>query len=110
MPDDLTPDAFARLTALEQSQELLRRAQFLADSSQRRQAQATCRHHADLVRHEAMLTQLTDIMTRQQEMQATLLQMIEDTRHRITQNETRIAQNEAMLERLIDIQRHRNGH
>ena len=29
MPDDMPLDAFARLTALEQSQELLRQAQFL---------------------------------------------------------------------------------
>jgi DNA polymerase III delta prime subunit len=102
-PDDLTPDAFARLSAMEQSQELLRRAEFEAASSR-------VRHAAALDRHEGMLTQLTAIMTRQQEMQATLLEVIEETRHRITQNETRITQNEAMLQRLIDIQRHRNGH
>jgi hypothetical protein len=102
-PDDLTPDAFARLTALEQSQELLRRAQLLDTSSR-------VRHAAALDRHEGMLTHLADIVTRQQDLQATLLTMIEETRNRMTQNETRITQNEAMLQRLIDIQRHRNGH
>ena len=94
-PDDLTPDAFARLSALEQSQELLRRAQLLDASSR-------VRHAAALDRHEGMLTQLTDIMTRQQEMQASLLQMMGVMHERITQNE-------AMLQRLIDMQRHRNG-
>jgi hypothetical protein len=102
-PDDLTPDAFARLTALEQSQELLRRAQLLDTSSR-------VRHAAALDRHEGMLTQLTAIMTRQQEMQATLLQMMVDMRDRMNQTDTRITQNEAMLQRLIDMQRHRNGH
>jgi hypothetical protein len=31
-------------------------------------------------------------------------------RDRMNQTDTRITQNEAMLQRLIDMQRHRNGH
>ena len=49
--DDLTPDAFARLTALEQSQELLCRAQFLNDASQRWHAE-TLPYLAHQTRHD----------------------------------------------------------
>lgn len=101
--DELTPDAFARLSALEQSQELLRRAQFLDASSRARHAEALDRQQAHLDRHEAMLA-------RQQDLQQSLLHLLVAMRDRMDKTDSRIAQNEAMLQRLIDMQRHRNGH
>jgi hypothetical protein len=96
MAESMPDEVFDRLTSLE-------RAQFLSESAQRRHAEAIDRYEAMHQDHAARMGHLETLLERQQEMQATLLTMIEETR-------TRITQNEAMLQRLIDLQRHRNGH
>jgi hypothetical protein len=95
-PDDLTPDAFARLSALEQSQELLRRAQFLADSSQRRQVQAIDRYADDLLRHEGMLL-------RQQHLQAQAQALADRLTDRQDSQAARQQDHAARMARLEDI-------
>jgi UDP-2,3-diacylglucosamine pyrophosphatase LpxH len=66
-------------------------------------------HDEHLAHHDAQIALLTSLLERQQDLQKSVLQLMGDMSARITQNETRITQNEAMLQRLIDIQRHRNG-
>jgi hypothetical protein len=95
-PDDLTPDAFARLSALEQSQELLRRAEFEAASSRVRHAAALDRHQADLDRHEGMLL-------RQQDLQAQVMALHDRLADRQDSQAARQADHAARMARLEDI-------
>ena len=123
-PDDLTPNAFARLTALEQSQELLRRAQFLETSSRARHAEALDRQetmHAAHVRH---MGRLLDVLHRQQELQAQLLALQgglttrqdqqaacqDDHARRLAQHEAVMAQLQTILVGVLELLRNRNGY
>lgn len=63
-----------------------------------------------LRQHDAQLALLTSLLERQQDLQQSLLHLMVAMRDRMDQTDVRIAQNEAMLQRLIDMQRHRNGH
>jgi hypothetical protein len=120
----LTPDAFARLTALEQSQELLRRAQFLETSSRARHAEAIDRYetmHAAHVRH---MGRLLDVLQRQQELQAQLMALQgamattqeqqaarqDDHARRLAQHEAVMAQLQTILVGVLELLRNRNGY
>ena len=124
MTDDMTPDAFARLTALEQSQALLRLAHFEAASSRARQADAIDRYetmHAAHVRH---MGRLLDVLQRQQELQAQLMALQgdmatrqdqqaarqDDHARRLAQHEAVMAQLQTILVGVLELLRHRGGH
>jgi hypothetical protein len=62
-----------------------------------------------LRKHDEQIALLTNLLERQQDLQKSLLQLMVDMRDRMNQTDTRIAQNEGMIQRLIDMQRHRNG-
>lgn len=122
--DDLTPDAFVRLSALEQSQELLRRAQFLDMSSRARHA-ATLEYHEEwLVQHQAQLDaharsmiHLQEMLDRQQELQAQVNELqakmdarIDDHAGRLSQHDAVMAQLQLILEAILALLRGGNGH
>jgi hypothetical protein len=116
-PDDLTPDAFARLSALEQSQELLRRAQFEAASSRARHAAALDRHEADLDRHEAMLARHTQTMADLAALQTRLADRQDSQAARQADHAARMARLEDIagriqltLDAVLAMLRDRNGH
>ena len=117
-------DVFARLTALEQSQELLRLAQFLETSSRARHADALDRQetmHAAHVRH---MGRLIDVLQRQQELQAQLMALQgamattqdqqaarqDDHARRLAQHEAVMAQLQCILVGVLELLRHRGGH
>jgi predicted transcriptional regulator len=116
-PDDLTPDAFARLTALEQSQELLRRAQFLDASSRARHAEALDRYAQRMDRLEHMLLRqqqlqaqvqaLHDRMTDRQDQQAARQ---DDHAARLARLEDIAARIQLTLDAILAMLRDRNGH
>lgn len=108
-PDDLTPDAFARLSALEQSQELLRRATFLDARSRARHAAALDRQQAKLDDHAARTVALETLLTRQQQQQALLHSLMEDTHTRMAQNEEMLGKVQLTLDAALEMLRHRNG-
>ena len=109
-PDDLTPDAFARLSALEQSQELLRRAQFLDASSRARHAAALDRHQDVLDAHAATLAHLESMLLRQQQLQTQLTAIQERMDARVDDHAQRMAQLQLILEAILAMLRDRNGH
>lgn len=109
-PDDLTPDAFARLSALEQSQELLRRAEFEAASSRVRHAAALDRHQADLERHEAMLARQTQTMADLAALQTRLADRQDEHAAHQQDHAQRMAQLQLILEAILQMLRDRNGH
>ena len=130
-PDDLTPDAFARLTALEQSQELLRRAQFLDASSRARHADALDRHQAVLDAHEAAhidhafrMAHLETLIDRQQDLQVQVQALTnrladrqdlqaarqEDHASRMARLEDIAGRIQLTLDAVLEMLRHRNGH
>ena len=123
-PDDMTPDAFARLSALEQSLELLRLAQFEGASSRARHADALDRQetmHAAHVRH---MGRLLDVLQRQQELQAQLMALQgglatrqdqqaarqDDHARRLAQHEAVMAQLQTILVGVLELLRHRGGY
>jgi hypothetical protein len=123
-PDDLTPDAFARLTALEQSQELLRRAQFLDMASRGRHA-ATLEYHeewlvqhqASLDAHEAMLARHTQTMADLAALQTKLDARQDDLAahqqahaQHMARLDQMVAHAQHTLDAVLDMLRNRNGH
>ena len=78
MTDDLTPDAFARLTALEQSQALLRQAEVLNAASLARHEQIVSRHEQDLVLHGQRLAHIDELLAKVQLTLDAVLAMLRD--------------------------------
>jgi hypothetical protein len=122
--EHLTPDAFARLSALEQSQELLRRAQCLDASSRTRHAEGLDRHQILLEVHASSIVRLEDMLLRQQDLQAQVMALHDRMATRQDQQVARQDDHAARMARLEDIAgriqltldavlemlRHRNGH
>jgi ribosomal protein S15P/S13E len=109
-PDDLTPDAFARLSALEQSQELLRRAQFLDTSSRVRHAAALDRHQADLARHTQTMADLAALQTRLADRQDHQAARQQDHAARMARLEDIAGRIQRTLDAVLAMLRDRNGH